>query len=145
MYCLTIVTGIKCIVSELNMWTDISCEHPIFLKTVAELTDKKLPEEIISKLNNLNVSFCNLNKRVKRFYGYFSGINYYMSPPVIRMTISFCNSFLKYDKEIIALLKDLKNFGTEDNVWQTLVEHITHEQKYMYRLFSSLLDQISNY
>ena len=65
-----------------------------------------------------------------------------MNPSVRYTTIDFLNDFLQLDKEMISLLKDLKNYGVEDKVWQTLIEHITHEQKYMYRLFSCLLNQI---
>lgn len=144
MYYISIVTSIKCVINELNMWTEISSEHPIFLETVAKLTDKNLPQEIIMKLNNINRGFSNLNRHVKRYYGQFNEIAHYMSPSVINITAKFCNRFLQLDREVISLLKDLKSYGTEDNIWQTLVEHITHEQKYMYRLFSSLLKQISN-
>ena len=143
MYCVSIVTSIKCVISELNMWTEISCEHPVFLETVAKLTDKNLPQEIIMRLDNMNRDFGNLNGSVKRYYGQFNEIAQYMSPSVINITTKLCNRFLQLDREAISLLKDLKSYGTEDNIWQTLVEHITHEQKYMYRLFSSLLKQIS--
>lgn len=145
MYCLSIVTGIKCVINELNMWTDISSEHPIFLKTVAELTNKNLSAEIISKLDSMSSAFATLNRRVKTFYGQFNVTANYISPFSKRMAIDFCNRFLQLDKEFISLLKDLKKYGAEDKVWQTLVEHITHEQKYMYRLFSSLLNQISRF
>lgn len=129
--------------NELNMWTDISSEHPIFLKTVAELTNKNLPSEIILRLDDMNRAFSTLNRRVKTFYGQFNATAHYISPISKRMAMDFCNRFLQLDKEMISLVNDLKKFGTEDKVWQTLVEHITHEQKYMYRLFSSLLSQIS--
>lgn len=142
MYCLSIVTGIECVANELNMWTDISSEHPIFLKTVAELTNKKLPLEIISRLDHMSNAFSTLNRRLNRYYGQFNIVSHYMNPSVRYTTIDFLNDFLQLDKEMISLLKDLKNYGVEDKVWQTLVEHITHEQKYMYRLFSCLLNQI---
>ena len=125
------------------MWTDISSEHPIFLKTVAELTNKNLPSEIVLRLDNMNRAFSALNRRVKTFYGQHNVTTHYISPISKKVTMDFCNRFLQLDKEMISLLSDLKKFGTEDKIWQALVEHITHEQKYMYRLFSSLLSQIS--
>lgn len=143
MYCLAVVTGVQCVVNELNMWTDISSEHPVFLKTVAELTDKKLTEVMVSKLDEMNIKFTELNKKVKNFYKHNYYVAHYIFPDTRNGTIDLCRQFMKLDKEVLRLYGELKNVGLEDKIWQTLLEHITHEQKYMYRLFHMLLNELS--
>ncbi|MCQ1528760.1 DUF2935 domain-containing protein [Lutispora saccharofermentans] len=142
MYCLAVVTGIRCVVNELNMWTEISSEHPIFLKTVAELTNKNLAEETISRLDDIHNEFADLNKRVKNFYSPNYNEAQNISPGARRKAIDLCRRFLRLDREALRLYDELKNAGPEDKVWQTLIEHIIHEQRYMYKLFRMLLDQI---
>ncbi|MPN63789.1 hypothetical protein SDC9_211555 [bioreactor metagenome] len=124
------------------MWTEISSEHPIFLKTVAELTNKNLMEETVSRLDDIHNEFAELNKRVKNFYRPNYNTAQYIFPGARRKAIELCWQFLRLDREALRLYDELKNEGLEDKVWQTLVEHIIHEQKYMYRLFRMLLDQI---
>ncbi len=60
MFCYTEVSGIKCVLQELVMWSDISSEHPTFIKTVAGLTNKNLSSEIISELDRLRMQFKSL-------------------------------------------------------------------------------------
>lgn len=142
MYCFAVVTGIKCVINELYMWTDISSEHPVFLKTVAELTDKSLTEEMVLRLDNMSKKFEELNKRVRHFYRQNYDEVHYTSPAVRRRAIDLCKQFMQLDREVLRLYDELKNIGLDDKIWQTLVEHIIHEQKYMFRLFHMLLNQI---
>lgn len=135
MYCFAVVTDIKCVINELYMWTDISSEHPIFLKTVAELTDKNLTDEMVLRLDDLREKFMDLNIRVK------NSVNY-MYPTSRRRAIDLCKQFIQLDREALRLYNELANIDPEDKIWQTLIEHIIHEQKYMYRLFNMLLYQI---
>ena len=143
MYCLAVVTGIQCVINELNMWTDISSEHPIFLKTVAELTDKNLTKAMVSELDEMNIKFMELNRRVKSFYRHNYYVAHYMSPDARSEAADLCRQFMRLDIQVLRLYSELKNVGKEDKIWQTLVEHITHEQKYMYRLFHMLLNETS--
>lgn len=63
MYCYTLVNNLNCVFNELILWTDISSEHPIFIKTVADLTKKNLPKDIENKLMDTSKNFRNLNKK----------------------------------------------------------------------------------
>ncbi|CCJ32695.1 hypothetical protein [Caloramator sp. Dgby_cultured_2] len=38
------------------------------------------------------------------------------------------------------LLPEIKQYGKDDAVWQELLEHITHEQRYMFELFTNFKD-----
>jgi len=142
MYCLAVVTGINCVINELNIWTEISSEHPVFLKTVAELTDKNLTEEMVMGLDNINKRFAELNRRVRNLYSQSYNFSYYAMPNLRMRVIILCRRFMQLDREAIRLYEDLTEVGREDRVWQTLIEHIIHEQKYMYRLFGKLLEQL---
>jgi hypothetical protein len=60
MYCYTRISNLICVFNELQLWCEISSEHPIFIKTVSDLTKKNLPESIVDKLLQINSLFITL-------------------------------------------------------------------------------------
>ncbi|MDK2799637.1 MAG: hypothetical protein PWP27_1366 [Clostridiales bacterium] len=143
MFCYSVVTNIQCVLRELDMWSEISKEHPIFIKTVAKLTNKNLAKEITDRLDKVNENFSNLQKHVKTLserlgYGGTGWMNYTLMSQVSRLI----EMFLKYDVDFLNVLKQVKTYGKDDKVWQTLIEHITEEEEYMYRLFTTLRSQL---
>ncbi len=62
MFCYTVVSGIRCVLQELAMWSDISSEHPVFLQTVARLTNKNLSADIVAELNEVRRQFVELQR-----------------------------------------------------------------------------------
>lgn len=192
MFCYTEVSGIKCVLQELVMWSDISSEHPTFIKTVAGLTNKNLRTEIISELDRLQMQFKSLKDEAQSYlnqmmqtrldmvsaqkpmqpaivagelspvpvvphsaYPYqtpIAPVQYQqpyrqvpqtqMQPVFVGMVRRLLDRFLELDRMFLDLLKKVRKYGTEDKVWQTLLEHITHEQQYMYRLMNTLRSQL---
>ena len=140
MYCFTYVSGINCVISELLLWTEISSEHPIFIQTVAKLTNKDLPKNIIDNLNNVNKIFKDLNEEAKelRNEAALNIMNFYYVQQVKRIV----NEFLRRDEYFLRVLKEVKAYGTEDKVWQTLLEHIIEEQTFMYNTFHQIINQL---
>jgi predicted Zn-ribbon and HTH transcriptional regulator len=128
------------VLNELSLWSEISSEHPIFIKTVAELTNKNLTNELIEKLNHINVTFENIKKKTKELENLmpFTYMNYGYVVQV-RMLI---DRFLKEDMFVLTTLDEVKEVGQEDKVWQTLLEHITEEQRFMYETFSKIKRQL---
>jgi hypothetical protein len=123
------------------LWTEITNEHPIFIKTIASLTKKNLDKAVLEKLMDINRIFSELHKNVEQtkenvdknpymFYSYKTEVN------------SYIEQFLKQDKYFLSILPDVKRYGKTDKVWQELLEHITHEQTFMFELFSDLKSQI---
>lgn len=123
------------------LWTEITSEHPIFIKTVALLTKKNLDKAVLEQLMDINSIFSELHKNVEQtkenvdknpymFYSYKAEVN------------SYIEQFLKQDKYFLSILPDVKRYGKTDKVWQELLEHITHEQTFMFELFSDLKSQI---
>jgi len=140
LYCYTYVSGINCVISELLLWTEISSEHPIFIQTVAKLTNKDLPKNLIDNLNNVNKIFKDLNEETKglRDRAAFN----IMNPNYVQQVKRIINEFLRRDEYFLRVLKEVKSYSTEDKVWQTLLEHITEEQTFMYNTFCQMMNQL---
>lgn len=140
MYCFTYVSGINCVISELLLWTEISSEHPIFIQTVAKLTNKDLPKNIIDNLNNVNKIFKDLNEETKELRN--EAASKFMDFYYVQQVKRIVNEFLRRDEYFLRVLKEVKAYGTEDKVWQTLLEHITEEQTFMYNTFHQIINQL---
>ncbi|KXG74180.1 DUF2935 domain-containing protein [Thermotalea metallivorans] len=143
MYCYTIACNLQCVLRELIMWTDISSEHPIFIKTVAKLTKKDLPKNIVEELKKLNEMFEELNKHAKE---QLAGMQHMMMHPALWVHMNqiktLLNEFGRRNRIFMNLLKEMMHYGKEDKVWQTLLSHIEEEQTYMDRLFHTLYMQL---
>lgn len=141
MYCYTYVNNISCIVNELILWSEISSEHPVFIKNVARLTSKDLCEEIIEKLDRINKEFSELKERAENLKekGKYNSYIYMSSIVKIRELIDI---FLKNDSYRMDLISQLKEYGKDDMVWQELIEHIGYEQKFMYETFREVKMQL---
>lgn len=141
MYCMPCINNINCVLRELLLWSDISSEHPIFIKTTAQLTNKNLPKKLIDELMEINRIFTEINNRAKILSGKISGFQRVPSDFIIELK-RLIDEFLKHDIHVVKVLDELKQYGKEDKVWQTLLEHITEEQKFMYSTFTSLKKQL---
>lgn len=64
MYCFTYASSYDCVFNELILWSDISSEHPIVAKTIAELSGKELPRDIEDALANVNRDFAEFKEKV---------------------------------------------------------------------------------
>lgn len=141
MYCFTYANGLNCILNELLLWTDISSEHPIFIRTVASLTKKNLSQDILKELMDVQNNFAELNKKVRTVRSNIQRNPYNF--PVHSMELrKLIKSFLIHDKHFLSILPEVKQYGKEDKVWQTLLNHITHEQRFMYELMTDLNNQL---
>jgi len=141
MYCYTYAQSVNCILNELLLWSAISSEHPVFIKTVAELTNKNLPQNLLKTLAEINEIFSNLKEKAEILQQemmnnpYF----YYAYAGKIR---ELAETFLMYDQRFLEVLPEVMQYGKDDRVWQELLEHINKEQSFMYQLFYNLLRQI---
>ena len=144
MYCFTYVNSFTCVLNELQLWSDVSSEHPIFVKTVAELTNKNLPEEILSKLTAVKKMFEDLQKEAEavKKQMHFSPGNPYIHLTKIKDMVK---RFIMQDRNAIQVYDQVKKYGKEDKVWQTLLEHILEEQEFMYKLFTDINNQLNQY
>lgn len=141
MYCYTYVNNISCVLNELSLWSDISSEHPIFIQTVAKLTNKNLPKPVLEKLDEVNKRFSELKSKIEETRRMMR-LNPYMSYGVIMQIKALVDKFLVNDKFAISVIEEVKKYGREDKVWQTLLEHITEEQTFMYELFMKIRRQL---
>lgn len=138
MYYFTYANNYECILRELSLWTEISSEHPIFIKTVAKLTNKNLSQDTINKLSEVSKVFSDLNEKVNMLNNEHI-FNFQMFHMELKKLL---NEFLINDNYVLKLLPEVKKYGKEDKVWQELLNHITHEQKFMYGLFYNLISQL---
>ncbi|MBU5485783.1 DUF2935 domain-containing protein [Clostridium sp. MSJ-11] len=137
MYCYTLVNNLNCVFNELILWSDISSEHPIFIKTLGELTKKDLPKDIVNQLMHINKVFSQLKTKVEELKKRGCPIPY-----AVMELKKLINEFCMHDAHFLSLLEEVKKYGKKDKVWQTLLEHITHEQKFMYELMGNINMQL---
>jgi hypothetical protein len=144
LYCFTYVNNFACVVGELSLWSDISNEHPVFVKTVADLSNKNLPQEVVDKLMTVKKMFEELEDKAEALKKqmHFNPNNPYASLTQIKELVK---EFLLRDKRAIQVYDEVKQYGKEDQVWQTLLEHITEEQEFMYKLFTDITTQLDQY
>ncbi|MFZ5353221.1 MAG: DUF2935 domain-containing protein [Bacillota bacterium] len=143
MFCYSVAFNINCVLRELIMWTEISYEHPIFIKNVAELSGKKLSKELQAKLNAVHESFRKLISDVRLYDPKVLPSGLFDHEYTKNQLEELTRRFLLADREFIQLINgELISHSKKDKVLLALLTHILQEQKYMYRLFSSLLRQI---
>lgn len=142
MYCYTYAANFTCVINEILLWSDISSEHPIFVKTVASLTGKKLPPNLASELDGLNKDFGSIKERAEKLRLDVKN-NPFQYAKHINMARALINEFLIHDSHALKVYPAVAEIGKEDKVWQTLLHHIIHEQTFMYELFTDLKKQLS--
>ena len=171
MFCYTVATGLKCVLQELMMWSTISSEHPVFIKTVAKLTNKKLPSELTAELDVVREQFFKIKEDTESLkkkspmtrmettmmpMPFMQPMSFMPRPQMMpaeimqpQMDMMYLNEvrrlidrFMKADSMFLATLDKVKKIGTQDEVWQTLLRHITDEQEYMYTLMETLKPQL---
>lgn len=135
LYCKCYFTNLTCVVNEILLWSEVSSEHPIFIKTVASLTRKNLPESLNRRLDEISEMFKPIMKKAEAIKG-----KSHITPLVYLDVKSLIDEFLLHDGHFLMLLPEIKQYGKDDAVWQELLEHITHEQRYMFELFTNFKD-----
>ena len=141
MYCYTYINQFPCIFNELQLWSHISSDHPIFLKTVAALSDVNLPEDIEKNLEDIHKDFSSLFNKVVHLKRSVDGNPAQYFQHVID-TKALIDEFLCHDTHALSFYPHLISYGKENKAWQELVNHIIDEQTFMLELFKDLKQQI---
>lgn len=139
MYCFTYINSFQCVINELILWSDISSEHPIFIKTVAQLSHKKLSKGTLEKLMEVNKKFTEVKEKTLEVK---KKITPYMELHQIPDVRGLVKEFLLSDEYFLSILPEVKQYGKDDKTFQTLLEHITDEQKFMYEIMTDLKVQL---
>lgn len=141
MYCYTYVNEFTCIFNELILWSHISSDHPVFLKTVATLAKIMLPNDIIEDLDEIHHQFHHLykhNLQIKKNCSRSSKVNHHEIDDVKNAI----DDFILHDARAISFYPQLLDYGKDNPVWQELVKHIINEQSFMLDLFEDLRLQL---
>ncbi|PKM52024.1 MAG: hypothetical protein CVV02_03275 [Firmicutes bacterium HGW-Firmicutes-7] len=141
MYCYTYATELTCIFNELRLWSHISSDHPIFLKTVASLSKVDLPKEAVDNLDHIQKNFIELYKNVLTLKKSVDRTPKLNSKDIVSVKKAITD-FILYDSKAISFYPQLLDIGKENMVWQELVKHIINEQAFMLDLFKDLKQQI---
>jgi|GEM_PF-732421 hypothetical protein len=141
MYCYTYVNQFACIFNELQLWTHISSDHPIFLKNVATLSKINLPKATEDKLDNIHKMFLGLYNNVV-YLKKVVNVNPTSYAQHIMNIKRIIDEFLRYDTQAISFYPQLLAFGKGNKAWEELVKHIINEQTFMLELFKDLRQQI---
>jgi len=141
MYCYTYMNQFTCIFNELLLWTHISSEHPIFLKTVATLSEVNLQKDIQDKLDDIHQTFLALYNNVVYLKNDVEGNpnQYFQHIIGIKKLI---DEFLRHDDHALSIYPELMTSGVENKAWQELINHIISEQTFMLQLFKDLRQEI---
>ncbi|NLM35643.1 MAG: DUF2935 domain-containing protein [Clostridiales bacterium] len=141
MYCFTYASSYDCVFNELILWSDISSEHPIVAKTLAQLSGKELSKDIEDKLASYNRDFSEFKEKVIQTREQLVYNQYYRNDVggELRKLIS---EFLIMDENFLMFIDELKKVAPEDKIWQTLMGHFTEEQTFMKKLFEDLKLQV---
>lgn len=142
MYCFTCVNNPVCVLAELSLWSEISSEHPVFVKTVADLTKKNLPQSTVNRLMEVRGMFTEFRQRIDALKTKMSSTPYVYPEYFIQLR-QLVDEFLIHDGHALAAYAEVKEFGKEDKIWQTLLQHIIHEQTFMYELFNDIKIQLN--
>ena len=144
MYCFTYVNGLTCVLNELMLWSEISNEHPVFIKTVAQLTGKGLSQSTVNKLDAVSEMFAEVMRKTAGLRQEISQYPYnYPSYHYYSMTRELVDEFLLHDRHFFEVLPEVRGYGMNDASWQQLLEHITKEQTFMYELFTDIRRQMA--
>ncbi|MDP4177164.1 MAG: DUF2935 domain-containing protein [Bacillota bacterium] len=141
MYCYTYVDQFPCTFNELQLWTHISSEHPIFLKTVAALSNVNISKVTENKLDDIHKMFLTLYNKVIYLKKAVDS-NHVIYDQHILDIKRLIDEFILYDTHAISFYPHLFNFGTENKAWIELIKHIINEQNFMLELFRDLRRQI---
>lgn len=138
MYCYTYMNQFTCVFNELQLWSHISSDHPIFLKTVASLSNVKLPKSIVDGLNNIHNAFLKLYNNAVQLKKSTS-----TNPTQYTIHIKkLIDEFIYYDTRALSFYPQLLTLAKGNKAWQELVRHIINEQAFMLELFKNLRQQI---
>ncbi len=145
MYCYTVANSVNCVVRELRLWSGISSEHPVFLRTVAGLSRKHLSKKIIQDLEKSGQKFRDIYTCAGEYAIKWEKMYCYPAEAqtFIGELVNCLQSFLEEICSFLEILNELKEYGKQDRVWQALVEHVGQEEKYMHRLMETLMRQIN--
>jgi len=141
MYCYTYINQFACVFNELQLWSHISSEHPSFLKTVATLSKVNLPKNTEDKLDDIAQMFSGLYKNVENLRKSIDG-NPNLYTQHIMEVKKLIDEFLLHDTHALSLYPQLLSFGTGNESWKALVNHIISEQSFMFQLFKDLRQQL---
>lgn len=132
MYCYTYVNQYNCIFNEIQLWSHVSSDHPIFLKTVANLSKIEIPKTVEDNLLNIHNGFMKLYKQslCMKKNQQSAGIK------------GVLKEFINLDTYVLAFYPQLIELGRGNRAWSELVNHIISEQKFMYQLINDLIKQI---
>ena len=141
MYCHTYVNQFSCIFNELQLWSHISSDHPVFLKNVANLTKVNLPKATVDTLDEINKVFSKLYNDIIQLKKIVIS-----NPTQYRQHIlavkKIMDEFLHHDTFLLSFYPQLLKFGKKNSAWQELVKHIIDEQGFMLELIRDIRQQV---
>ncbi len=141
MYCYTYVNQFTCVFNELQLWSHISKDHPVFLKTVATLSNIKLPKAKEDELDEIQKTFSDLYNKVVSLKRAIGGCPTLYAHYVVAIK-NLIDEFILHDTHAINFYSQLLSTDIENKTWLELVKHIISEQAFMLELFKDLKQQI---
>lgn len=130
------------IVDQIIFWTEISKEHPIVINKLAQLSNIKLPASIIRDSLRFSKNFQAIQNQAKKLNEIFEeqdddNWKAYQQRGLQQEIYRLVRAFATTDRQWISLLHEISRYGREDEVFQTLIQHIIDEQTYAYNVIAT--------
>jgi hypothetical protein len=124
------------LLNEINFWVDLSKEHPIFIKKIAQNQEIDISSSIKETLNK---NFKDFNRISREILVIQHQWNFYPSPSITEQHLllnisTLLQDVLKVDVDFLNSLKTLEDLPAKDNSWKIFINHITLEQKQLLQL-----------
>lgn len=132
------------ILDQIIFWTEISKEHPIVVNTFEELTVKALPKELKKEISEFTKKFNNIQTKAvylkKPLDDY--PLHPYVYDAISQEIYHLLRVYITVNQQWLNTLDKTTEYGKDDKIWQTLLEHITEEQIYASQLMQKYLHYI---
>lgn len=130
-----------CIFNELILWTEISREHPIFIRELSDLSNVSLNPDTFEKLDEINFYFSKLQEKSKELKTRITfGIKIHCA--YIISLKEYIDEFIITDQAAINVYSNIIESGKPDRMMKTMLEHIIEEQFFMLEVFKDLREQM---
>lgn len=131
------------IVSELSFWIDLSLEHPIFIKKIAQSQEIIISKNLKERLNKNFKDFNRLSRGllvIQQQWNFSSAFFY--DHKLLSNIPTILQDTLKIDIDFLQSLKALEELPVKDNSWKIIINHITLEQRQLLQFCSNSLIKI---
>lgn len=127
------------LLNELILWTNLSKEHPVFIKEISLYQEIDIDNNLKELLNKSFKDFNIIRKKlmdIKNYYNFYSQSIVNKQHLLLDISI-ILKDLLRVNMEFLEALKLLEKLPSRDNSWGAFINHITIEQRQLLQISTS--------